>query len=196
MNKKLYTAQPKARISRERLVSCCSGEETANPGGCYRLTGENTELGGLMNTPLSGTTTNFSAQKWYSYSRILWRLWLKTEKGLGNSKQIRSHESTVGLEFSTGETLWTIQVWMDFFWTLVFSCRVQGAKFCFHPECHETATAFLNKYKTWKVNAIFLMYHIPIGTVGSVLKLVPIKKSPVRAGLSYTHGGNTGMGWP
>jgi len=44
------------------------------------------------------------------------------------------------------------------------------------------------------VNIIFSVYHIPIGTVMSVLRAVPIKKSPISAGLSYTQDGNTGTG--
>lgn len=52
----------------------------------------------------------------------------------------------------------------------------------------------MNENKTLQINAIFPVFHIPIGTVVSVLRLVPIKKSPISAGLSYTQDGNTGMG--
>lgn len=137
-------------------------------------------------------------QVWYSYSKRSWRFIkahkFKREKGLWNSKQTRTHGSRVGLEFSTGETLWTNQVW-----GLVEPCSSSAEckeQFCFHPERDKVWMALLNKHKTLKVNAIFPVYHIPIGTVVSVLKLVPIKKSPISAGLSYTQDGNTGMGWP
>lgn len=55
-------------------------------------------------------------------------------------------------------------------------------------------TAFLNGNKTLQMNYISPVFHIPIGTVVSVLRLVPIKKSPMSAGLSYTQDGNTGTG--
>lgn len=39
-------------------------------------------------------------------------------------------------------------------------------------------------------------FYSPIGTVVSVLKLELERKSPIRAGLSYTQEGNDGLGWP
>lgn len=38
-------------------------------------------------------------------------------------------------------------------------------------------------------------FYPPIGTVVSVLKLELERKSPIRAGLSYTQEGNDGIGW-
>lgn len=40
------------------------------------------------------------------------------------------------------------------------------------------------------------IHHIPIGKAVSELKPEPIRKSPASVGLSYTHAGKTGRGWP
>lgn len=76
------------------------------------------------------------------------------------------------------------------------TAQIQSQKKCQVLLSVNIWTAFWYKNITLQIHAISPVFLIPIGTVVSVLRLVPIKKSPISAGLSYTQDGNTGMGWP
>lgn len=59
----LYTALLKAITQQGKIGPLQLWLETrANRAGCYSLTGEEIELDGLMKAPLTGTTTDFTAE--------------------------------------------------------------------------------------------------------------------------------------